>query len=267
MISNISVFITGFNEISHLNPNLDYLCQNFKDVNYFDLGSTDGSIEYAKTLTNCQLIQINKEENVEIIHYKHHNLLLNDWILYIDPDEYWPQELFYEIYRIVKEDIDNDLGLISSDIQYFFGKKALRGTRWGGIKTRGILFHRNRVILSEDVHRAKRLRSNYRSKHIGGLTIQHFWMSGYGDFYKKHLRYIKKEGESRFNNNLKTNIFLLLSNPFRSFYFCYISKRGYLDGVIGLFLSIFWAFYDTKSNINLICYARNKTNDNNDKSE
>ncbi len=255
----ISAVICGFNEIKHLRRSLPIFCANIDKVYYFDLGSEDGSCEYAKSFLNCEVISIRREETVEIVHAKYVKYLNGDWFLFPDPDEIYPIELLL----IIKKTIDQDeglIGLISADLNFYFKGKRLKGTRWGGIKTRGVAFNKNRIMLSEDVHRSKSLLDEFKGCKISDLPIEHYWMSSYRQLVAKHIRYLKHEGQSRFRNGImltKTELYL---SPLRSFVDCFLIKQGWKDGFTGLFLSFFWTWYNTVANIRTYKYAKNINN-------
>lgn len=246
----LSGIIVGLNELNHLKIVLPQLSKNIEDLHYFDLGSIDGSVEFAKNIANCTVHEINTEKTVEIIHFKYSDWCKYDWIIYIDPDERWPRELFYNINLYT---CDESVGMISAGIHFYFKNHKLKGTRWGGIKVRGVAFHKKRINLSSNVHRSKSLKNGFKNKHIKDKVsiIDHYWMDNYSSLFSKHLRYIDQEGHSRYENGFKTNLINLIIKPFVSFKDCYWNKKGYKDGLKGLFLSFFWAWYNTAADYKL----------------
>jgi hypothetical protein len=79
-------------------------------------------------------------------------------------------------------------------------------------------------------------------------------MTSYRQFISKHLRYLKREGVDRYNNNQRINLLRLFKTPFSAFKYSFLTKKGYLDGLLGLFLSFFWVFYETTSSLKLFVY-------------
>ena len=84
----------------------------------------------------------------------------------------------------------------------------------------------------------------------------HYWMSGYRELVNKHIRYLHWEGKSRYEAGLRVSLDRLFSVPFKSFYHCYFIKKGYKDFFVGLFLSFFWAWYETSSMLSLLRYQQ-----------
>ena len=81
-------------------------------------------------------------------------------------DERWALNILEEIKKFVLSKDSIHYSELSCGIEFHFGAKILIGTRWGRVKTRGIAFNRNRVALSTDVHRSKRLVYSYNHHNI-----------------------------------------------------------------------------------------------------
>ncbi len=54
--------------------------------------------------------------------------------------------------------------------------------------------------------------------------------------------------------------YLSFYNIFYQFFRCYFTTKGYKDGFIGLFLSLFWVWYSTSSNISLYSITKRSSN-------
>jgi hypothetical protein len=81
-------------------------------------------------------------------------------------------------------------------------------------------------------------------------------MSSISSFFAKHRRYLKKEGRDRFNMGSRTTLRKLIREPYYQFKFAFYTKRGFADGWVGLFLSLFWSWYQTRAQIALYRYTR-----------
>lgn len=242
----VSLFIAGYNELKHLQDVLVFYCTFIDDVHYFDLGSSDDSCSFATNVYNCTVHKIPKEQTIEIIHFKYTHLAKYDWIVYPDPDERWSETLLLEISRLV---MSEQLGMISAPIEFYFNNKKLEGTRWGGVKTRGVAYNRRRVSLSDNVHRSKKIKIGFSNYLIFNkdCTIIHLWMQNYITLYEKHKRYLLNEGKSRYENGVTVNLAILLKTPVSSFYHSFILCKGYKDLFTGFFLSLFWVWYNSNA--------------------
>ena len=76
------------------------------------------------------------------------------------------------------------------------------------------------------------------------------------EFIEKHRKYLKFEGETRFSNGKRTNIFKILKEPLKQFYYSYIKSRGFKDGVKGVALSILRSWYFTSAEVKLFIYQQ-----------
>lgn len=227
-----------------------------------DLESTDSTESVAK-MKNVEYIFHHKVPAVEIIHTWIQDKLDTDWLLISDPDEVCPPMLADDIRSFMKQPPDN-IGAVYVPWRFYFGKKPLTGTQWGGIQRRLFLINLRRFYFTEHVHRGRHLKNGYKSfniKHNGDNCLNHFWMQNLAQLINKHKRYLKQEGKSQYGSGLRTNIKKVLFLPFSSFFNSFVLNNGYKDGFTGLFLSFFWAWYATASQIELWKY-QHKLNKN-----
>jgi hypothetical protein len=253
----ISAIIVGFNE-SRL------LAECFKGVNfcdeilYFDLGSSDGSLEIAKK-NNVTIIKHDRVPLVEYIHAEYFKTTKNKWVLITDPDEVLGEPLRNEIFDFFNKEIPFDIGAINVPWCFYFKKHRLRGTQWGNVNKRVLLIHNDRFFLTTAVHNGRKLKDGFNHYDIiynGSNFVHHYWMQDYKMLFEKHKRYLQYEGKSRYDNGYRTTLKFIFKTPFSSFFNCYYLKKGYKDYLIGFFLSLFWSWYETKANIELYKYQR-----------
>ena len=249
----ITAIVVGLNEsfvLRNCLPSLTFC----KEIHYFDLGSTDGSIVLATKL-GAKVTEIEKVPFVEIVLASKVPEAETEWVLLIDPDEVLPLPLqFYLAALMERIRHDPHVGSITAPWQFYFKGKKLRGTAWGGLNSKILIAHRERVVFEPQVHIGKRLRQNFVNLQVESLqelAIEHYWMQSWRQLASKHIRYLKGEGEARFCSGQRVTLLDLLKEPFKSFHYSYIKKRGYKDGLTGLTLSVFWSWYQTSANIQL----------------
>lgn len=232
-------------------PKLSF-CDQLIVVN---LKSKDDTIMVAKE-NGAEVWDHNPVPIVEIIHNWIQKKVQYDWILISDPDEVLTIELQKEIISFF-EKIPENVGAIRVPLVFYFKNRALKGTAWGGGQTRIFLVNRNRFHFTPDVHSSRRLNVGYKEYLIpfsGKNVLNHYWMLSYKQLFEKHIRYLKKEGEARYNAEKRTSWKGIVSEPLKSFHYSFFSKKGYLDGGVGLFLSLFWAWYQTLALISLLMF-------------
>jgi hypothetical protein len=83
-------------------------------------------------------------------------------------------------------------------------------------------------------------------------AIVHHWASGWRDLLAKHRRYLAQEGGDRAAAGHVTGVRELARTPWRSFRESFFTKDGYRDGLTGLGLSLFWAWFRTAGELQLL---------------
>ncbi len=244
--------VVGYNEAHFLDQCFGSL--SFCDeIIYTDLGSTDSSLKIAEKYTchiyhrdkamipSCEMVQ------TEVIHFTK-----NDWVIFIDPDEKIATSLSNQIieeFEIIKS--DQCIGSVRVPWQFYFNKRKLKGTVWGGINKKYLLVNKHRFEFLAIIHYGRRLKDGFQNYEVGFdekkfNVLHHYWMNSYKVFIKKHLRYLKNEGIDNYNLGFRVGKKALFFTPFQSFSYSFFKLKGYKDRFPGFFLSIFWACYKTK---------------------
>ena len=252
----ITAIVVALNDERHLRESLPLL-RRCAQVYVIDLGSSDASreaaLEWGATVTEHSRVSVVEEIYPEAI-----AAAAYDWIVTTDPDERVPGALLSELDDLLPT-IDADVGLIYAPLRYFFRGRALKGTIWGGEKKRRLVLHRRRVDVQPDVHAGVRLRPGYRALDIAATpdnVVLHYWSDSWSALLDKHRRYLTVEGASRHRHGARTRLREIAAAPAVAFYECYVSKRGYRDGLVGLGLSLFWAWYTTRALVELRIHQR-----------
>lgn len=244
--------VVGYNEAHFLEQCFGSL--SFCDeIIYTDLGSTDNSLiiagKYATqiykrdkaTIPSCEMVQ------TEVIQFTK-----NDWVIFIDPDEKIAPSLSNQIieeFEIIKS--DSSIGSVRVPWQFYFNKRKLKGTVWGGINKKYLLVNKHRFEFLPIVHYGRRLKEGFQNYEVGYdekkfNVLHHYWMSSYKVFIRKHLRYLKNESIDNYNLGLRVGKKALIYTPFQSFSNSFFKSKGYKDRFLGFLLSVFWACYRTK---------------------
>jgi hypothetical protein len=243
--------IVGYNEARLLEVCLESV--SFCDeVFYTDLGSTDDSIQIAERYTkNILYRERSKVPSCEMVQAEVVHMTKNEWVIFIDPDERVDQSLATEINNRFRDfTLNEKLGAVVVPWQFYFKRKRLQGTVWGGENKKFFLVNKQRFIFEPIIHYGRKLAVGFTSIEVpfDGKSnfLHHYWMNSYKDFVRKHFRYLKNEGKDQFNLGRRVSQKEALLKPVTAFKDCYIYKKGYKDGLVGIFLSFFWAFYATR---------------------
>jgi glycosyltransferase involved in cell wall biosynthesis len=250
----ISAIVVGRNESAKLAACLNSL--GFCDeIFYADLDSKDNSISVAKTF-DCRIFEYKTfGPSCEYTQSELINVVKNDWVIMLDPDEVMTDPLIEQVRTLLPEiALDEEIGAVYVPWQFYFGKKRLSGTVWGYRNEKAILVNRVKYEILPVTHYGRQLRPGFKGYHLesnGRNVLDHFWMDDFKAFVAKHRKYLKDEGNDRFNLGERMSIKGILYSLLAQFYICYFRKDGYKDGLTGLFLSFFWVWYTTSANISL----------------
>lgn len=217
-----------------------------------DLESTDETAAVAADL-GARVVTARPVPTVERARLAAVEHVGHDWVLLTDPDEELPGRLAARIGELL-ESVDDDVALVYAPIEYRFGNRALRGTVWGGLRERRLLVRLSGAELSGTIFAGVRTRDGYRAISLPRereLAIRHRWVDGYRDFIAKHRRYIAAGAEDRARAGEITGWRAIARTPFVRFHESYVRRAGYQDGLVGLALSLLWAWYSTSSELAL----------------
>lgn len=185
-------------------------------------------------------------------------LARHDWLLVVDPDEEVPEPLADDVRRLLPE-LAEDVAAVDAPRQYYFAGRPLRGTVWGGPNRRRLLVRRSAVELTPAIWGGMRIRPGFSIVDLPftpETAIVHRWASGYRELVARHRRYVALECADRAAAGEITGARAVLTMPVASFAESYVRKRGYRDGVTGIMLSAFWAWFRTSSEVALFRQLR-----------
>ena len=156
------------------------------EILVIDLESNDATAEVAAA-HGARVVPHQHVPSVERARADVVNLAQHDWLLYTDPDEELPEALAGQVTERFPA-LEADVAVVFCPIQYYFGRRALRGTVWGGIKERRLLVRRAGVEVSRTIYSGATVRAGYRAvslPYTGDNAIVHHWVSGYRDFLQQ----------------------------------------------------------------------------------
>ncbi len=187
--------------------------------------------------------------------------LKHDWIILIDPDERITPELADSIKQTL-ETVPSDIAALRVPMINYFKKKPLKGTIYGGVVYARLLYRRSGVSVDNDVHRGIKLKSGYDRKRIpftGANYDKHLWCESWSQLFDKHARYLRGEGQSRFNSGMRYSLSKQWMATITKFYYNFKGLKGYLDGWRGFCISLLQARYEFLAWRGLRKYSKKQT--------
>lgn len=256
----VSAIVVARDEALHLRACLPPLCRHCDEVLVVDLESSDTSAAVA-VAAGAKVLKHEAVPMVELVYPDVAACADNDWLLLTDPDERVPETLFDDLAELLRT-LPEDVGVVFAPLRFRFAGRPLKGTIWGGTSRRRLLVHRGRTRFVHNVHAGVQLRAGYRDLSLPsreGNDVDHYWVDGWRHLSRKHRRYLRLEGASRYRHGQRTSWRHVAGAPLAAFRESFVRRNGYRDGLLGLGLSLFWAWYSTRALLALRLHQRRMT--------
>ncbi|WP_420642109.1 glycosyltransferase family 2 protein [Candidatus Leptofilum sp.] len=163
--------------------------------------------------------------------------LQTDWVFFVDADERGTPELGTEIRRVMAERLER--GWYVPRHNYIFGKLT-KGAGWfPDYQLR--LFKHGHVRYERPVHEVAVVDGE-----IGNLQqpLIHYNYRDVGHFRAKQRAYTSYDASILYNEGIKPKPHNYILQPLRQFHWRLITLAGYKDGLHGLRLSLYMAYYE-----------------------
>lgn len=249
-MNKISVIIITKNE----SQNIGHCLESVKwadEIIVVDSGSNDETVSIAKQFTDKVIFNdwkgFAEQKNFAL------SLAKNDWVLSIDADERITQNLENEI---LNSNLDHYDGYKIKRDNYFLGE-LIRGCGWGNDYQLRLFKKSKTKLTNRLVHEGFEVDGK-----IGQLnnSMLHFSYRNFKDAFMKINHYSTLEAIEK-QNKKKVNSFTIVLTPIIAFLQHFILRKGFIDGIYGLFVSIMHAI--TKLQVQLKIWELKKSKSNN----
>lgn len=233
-IPKISAVIIAKNAAKHFSECLRNLLWLDEIILVIDAASTDETIDIAKKFKTKTYRQkwlgYAKQKNFAISKAR------NNWILSIDTDEIVDEQLKK---TIGKTDLEDYNGFYIARKNYF-GKRWVRFCGWyPDWQLR--LFKKNIMKFAEKaVH--EQVKPVGKVGYIQGHII-HYTYSNNQEYFTKINDYTALDARILYEKKRKWTIFYQIGKPIKEFCEMYFAKLGFLDGLLGMKICAYSAFY------------------------
>jgi glycosyltransferase involved in cell wall biosynthesis len=241
MTAKLTVLIPCKNERMNIRPCIESVQGIADEILVADSGSTDETMDIVRQIGGCRLIQ---REFVNYADFKNWAIpqASHNWVLILDADERLTDELTDEIRQLLAAPPSQLDGYWIYRRSFFMGHeikhcgwntdRVFRLIRRDTCRYRDCRVHEE---INVDQCRAGKLRGK----------MLHFSYWSYDQYFDKYLRYTKWGAQDMWDAGERTNFFRLLIRPFLRFLLLYVVRLGFLDGLAGIQVCVFQAFFVT----------------------
>lgn len=236
-MNKISVTLIIKNGERRLSQVLESL-RSFSDVVIYDTGSTDKSLEIAKSFPNTRISQ-HPFNGFGAAHNHAAALAQHDWILSIDADEVLSPQLIQEI-----ETLNLDPQTVY-DLPFhnFYNGKQIKWCGWYP-ETHIRLFNRKTTQFSEAMVHEGVISKNLKIEKLRAPVL-HYSYDSLSDFLVKMERYSSLFA-AQYKHKRKSSPLIALKHGMGAFLRSFVLKRGFMGGYEGFLISVYnghTAFY------------------------
>lgn len=232
----LSVIVLTKNEEKHITDCLESI-RWADDIVVIDATSRDRTVELAREFTNSIFVRewmgYAPAKNFALTKAKH------EWVLWLDADERVTPELATEIQSIVTSPPEETVGYEVARRAYFLGKWIRHCGWYPGFVVR--LFRKtNSHFTALRVHESLELQGR-----VGRLRndLLHYTDDTLFHYFDKFNNYTSLAASDARERGRRASSFELLVRPLHLLFKMFILRRGYLDGVHGLLLSLLSSAY------------------------
>jgi len=234
MSGELTAVILTLNEAEHIVPCLQSLTWADRRL-VFDSYSQDDTAALAREM-GAEL-QLSRFENYAQQRNAALDSLTTDWVFFVDADERGTPELGAEIRQVMAE--RPEAGWYVPRHNYIFGKLTLGAGWYPDYQLR--LFRHGLVRYERPVHEIARVEGSIG--HLRQPLIHHNYRD-VAHFHAKQRPYTEYEASILRQQATRPKIYTPYSQPVRHFWWRFVTLKGYRDGLHGLRLSIYLAYYE-----------------------
>ncbi|MEL6124234.1 MAG: hypothetical protein AAFR14_10965, partial [Bacteroidota bacterium] len=166
----------------------------------------------------------------------------HQYVLFVDPDERYPPDLFDDIGKAIDNYAPSSLSL---PYNYFLGSQLITGGIWSRQNIKR-LFAKSALLMTSDIHydlttnQPSSSRTIYRTDKN---PIIHLWAPSRFSLLRKHIRYLDHEGQSMWKRGYRYSRRKHVLANAKAFLNSYLLKTGFLDLTNGWYLTKLYTWY------------------------
>lgn len=237
-MSKLSIVISAYNEERNIRDCLESVKDLADEIVVMDNSSSDKTGEIARKYTKKVYEQKNDPKKIDLQKNSAISRATGDWILSLDADERLTPELAKEVRSILKGQTSHVNGYWLPRKNIIFGKWIQSDMWWPDYQLK--LFRNGKGRFKSDVHRALVLEG--ASEKLENPLI-HYNYNSIHQYLEKLNNYTDIEAERLSGEGYQFNWLDAVRFPVNDFVKTFFLQKGFKDGIHGLVLSMFQAFY------------------------
>lgn len=233
-MSELVAIILAFNEAEHIEACIGSLPWADR-ILVFDSFSEDGTVRLARAagaaVRQHPFVNFAAQRNAALAAVE------SDWVLFVDADERGTGGLGEEIRRVMET--RPEAGWYVPRHNYIFGHLTRGGGWYPDYQLR--LFRHGRVHYRRPVHEVAEVDGE-----IGRLenALVHYNYRDVAQFHEVQRRYTRYEATILQEKGITPKLYTPYTQPLRHFWWRFFRLKGYRDGLHGLRLSGYMAYYE-----------------------
>jgi (heptosyl)LPS beta-1,4-glucosyltransferase len=230
----LTAVILTYNEAAHIQDCIQSLAWADR-VLVFDSFSQDETVALAQAagaeIEQCQFENYAQQRNASL------DSLTTDWVFFVDADERGTPELAAEVRRVIAQRPER--GWEVPRHNYLFGRLTLGAGWYPDYQAR--LFKHGCVRYERPVHEVALVDGD-----MGQLqnTLIHYNYRDVAHFRAKQRAYTSYDAGILYQNAVHPKPQNYVLQPWRQFWWRFITLHGYRDGAHGLRLSLYMGYYE-----------------------
>lgn len=238
MPRRLTLLVTCKNERNNIGPCIDSARGLADEVLVADSGSTDGTLEYLRARGDCRVIEREYRyagdfKNWAIPQASH------EWVLILDADERLSPELAREIKQLIVNGPPHD-GYYITRANHLMGRRV-HYTDWARDRLMRLFRRDLGRYQGPSDHGDVRVSTNNEGMLRSPLVHYTTWC--WSKYLKKFDRYTRVQAEQWYAEGRRPSYRRMLIQPPLRFLRDFVMFRGFLDGYVGLQISMMSAFY------------------------
>lgn len=234
MPPHLTAVILTLNESPHIQPCIQSLAWADQVV-VFDSFSQDDTVQLAQA-AGATVLQ-NRFQNYAQQRNAALDSLQTDWVFFVDADERSTPNVAAEVRQVITE--RPEVGWFIPRHNYIFGKLTLGAGWFPDYQFR--LFQHGKVRYDRPVHEVAEVDGPIG--HLQQPLIHHNYRD-VPQFRAKQRAYTSYDAKILHEQGIRPKLHTYILQPWRQFWWRFVTLRGYTDGLHGLRLSLFMAYYE-----------------------